>query len=290
MIQTTIWKKRKKMKSEPYVLVEENLSHAWARVMLHLLSKGVSEVSPLVVNIHLTNNQPVEAEAVRALADIELAKFGKPLCETTAGTIFPKSLWTPAAGPEALFTRYDRILPRLRKCPLNHYGIYFERLIKHGGSVNQLDHILKTWKKGNHRRSALQALIFDPSRDHTDQRMRGFPCLQQVMFVPEPDGLVVSGVYGVQYIFDRAYGNYLGLCRLGQFMAHEMGLPLIRLQCVTTIAELGTPNKAQLQPLAAALNDLVPDAEYEASSVRSNSGRNLTPSLFDHQENYANSR
>ena len=34
----------------------------------------------------------------------------------------------------------------------------------------------------------------------------------------------MTGFYATQYVVERAYGNYLGLCRLGEFMAHEMGL------------------------------------------------------------------
>ena len=38
--------------------------------------------------------------------------------------------------------------------------------------VNQLEHIIQTWHKGNHRRTALQAGLFDPLKDHTDQPVR----------------------------------------------------------------------------------------------------------------------
>lgn len=258
------------MKAEPYIVQEKNVSLAWAKVMVKLLTKGTQEISPLVVNIDMPVNadtpdgEPVETSAIRQIADEALEASGKPLCLTTANTIFPKSLWVPGAGCEALFERYGRVLPRLRKVSQNCYGIYFERLIRHGGQINQLRHILETWSGGNHRRSALQAITFDPAQDHTNQRMRGFPCLQQVMFVPDGENLIVSGVYGVQYIFDRAYGNYLGLCSLGQFMAHEMGLRLTRVQCVTTIAKLGGINKSDLTKLEQRLSLAV---EAEKNSI-----------------------
>ena len=37
-------------------------------------------------------------------------------------------------------------------------------------------------------------------------------------------------------MYERAYGNYLGLCRLGRFMAHEMGLTLSQIVCIATPA------------------------------------------------------
>jgi hypothetical protein len=77
----------------------------------------------------------------------------------------------------------------------------------------------------------LQASIFDPGRDHVRNAQLGFPCLQQVHFVPENGGLAVHAFYATQQLFDKAYGNWLGLCHLGQFMACEMGLRLVRLNC-----------------------------------------------------------
>ena len=138
----------------------------------------------------------------------------------------------------------------------NKYGLYFERLIGFGcdkegkQGVNQLEHILSTWKRGNHRRTALQASLFDPRKDHTHQQRRGFPCLQHVSFSPtNTGGLAVTGFYATQYVVERAYGNYLGLCRLGEFMAHEMGLKLDRMTCIATPGKRDRP-KYQLHTLA----------------------------------------
>ena len=110
-----------------------------------------------------------------------------------------------------------------------------------GKGLNQLAHVISTWRKGNTRRSALQAGIFDPLSDHTHGPYLGFPCLHQVSFVPgRGDSLSVVGYYGRQYILERAYGNYLGLARLGRFMASEMELQLTRVTCVAGAATLGS--------------------------------------------------
>jgi hypothetical protein len=50
-------------------------------------------------------------------------------------------------------------------------------------------------------------------------------------------------------VFDRGYGNYLGLCRLGSFMAGEMGLTFRQLTCVVSCAELGTLSKGDAKGL-----------------------------------------
>jgi thymidylate synthase len=100
-----------------------------------------------------------------------------------------------------------------------------------GKRRNQLQHVIDTFKRGNKRRSALQASIFNPHVDHTHQPRQGFPCMQHVHFMPEDDGLIITGVYATQYIFEKAYGNYLGLYHLGKFMAHEMGMKLLQVRC-----------------------------------------------------------
>ena len=112
----------------------------------------------------------------------------------------------------------------------------------------------------------MQAAIIDPALDHTNSQQLGFPCLHQVAFTPDGDaGLAVTGFYATQYLFDRAYGNYLGLCRLGRFMAHEMGLKLARMTCIASVAQRGTPGKSELQPLVEELEKLLGDAEGNRS-------------------------
>ena len=253
------------------MLVEEhNVSVAWARVFLRVLQE--EEVSPVVVVIRdMAIEGPEELSEVRNSLDELLEEDGKGLsCNTVANTIFP-SIWNPNAERQELYDRYERILPRLRKDRRNKNGLYFQRLISYGGdeesgnSVNQLEHIIQTWHKGNHRRTALQASLFDPRKDHTDQRQRGFPCLQQVSFAPCGDGgLSITGYYATQYVVERAYGNYLGLCRLGQFMAHEMGLKLDQMVCIATPVKLERPKKT-IKGLAERVGKALKDFEYERS-------------------------
>ena len=242
--------------SSSLTIEEDNLSVAWARAFVSVMDAG--EIAPLIVVIRgFDNGKPAEVEAIRGLLDTALGADAKGLsCREVANTIFPISLWNPHADRHLLYDRYYRILPRVVRARRNRYGVYFERLIAFGhdarfqDGVNQLEHIIQTWHGGNHRRTALQAAIFDPKNDHTNQRQRGFPCLQQVVFAPEgSDGLSVTGFYATQYIFERAYGNYLGLCRLGHFMAHEMGRQLTQVTCVASPAKF-VKSKSSLQGLA----------------------------------------
>jgi hypothetical protein len=241
---------------------ETNLSHAWAQAFLEAAAPGGGEISPLIVTVTgFIDNRPIETPSIRRMLDQALLGNKRSLCESVASTIFPQSLWNPSAGREQLFQRYKDLLPVLKQLePSNKYGLYFERLIAFGSGpekVNQLDHIIRTYLGGNHRRSALQASVFDPSVDHTNQPRRGFPCMQQVAFAPCGNGeMAVTAFYAVQHLFEKAYGNYLGLCHLGHFMAQELGLLLTRLTCIAGVAKLGDVNKRDIQKLCQELKAL----------------------------------
>ena len=255
--------------NNPMLTVHEpNLSSAWAKAFLAASAPGVSALAPLVVVIDLNGGPIKEYPAVRCEVDAFLKLHSKHSCAETASTIFPKTLWNPHASRHQLYSRYLNILPRLKKVPANHYGIYFERLVSYGGTKsNQLEHLISTYLGGNHRASALLASVFDPSRDHTNQKQRGFPCLHQVTFTPLNAGeLGVTGFYATQYLIDRAYGNYLGLANLGQFVAHEIGRQLTRVTCVASRATIGDFSKEEARPLAEHLQLLISAAEAEEQS------------------------
>lgn len=243
------------MSNKPLLVEESDIARAWAKVMLTLLEPGVEELSPVVVRLYFNEDGPTEDSAILSIVEAELARYEREPTRTNASTIFPESLWVPERGHAAMVQRYMKILPKLKKLhPMNRRGMYFERLVSYGPNrVDQLEHILDTWQKGNHRRSELQATLFDPSLDHSDQPLKGFPCLQHVTFNHDKKGLTVIGYYGVQYIFDRAYGNYLGLCRLGRYMAHYMDVPFVGLVCVSGIAKRGKPEKIDLAGFGAEL-------------------------------------
>lgn len=238
----------------PIFISKANLSEAWAEAFSTLTRPGVEDILPLVVNISGSNGGPPEQQAVRDLLDAALATNAKCCrCDTTANTIFPRNLWLrhQGVGRGAFFTRYlDHVLPRLKKADSrNRRGTYFERLISYGGK-NQIEHILAIWSGGNHRRSALQAMVFDPSRDHSNQPRMGFPCLDHVTLTHDHEGgLSVTALYATQFVFDRAYGNYLGLCRLGEFMAGQMGLTFRQLTCIAGFATVGSLSKTEATKL-----------------------------------------
>lgn len=233
------------MTKGPVVIEHDNLSCAWSLAFNEIINAPSHEIVPLAVCVSgFDNNVVREDNRIRAFLDSELKARGKQSIRTVASTIFPSSLWNPSNPPDVLYNRYRRILPQLRKCRKNWYGVYFQRMIDFWAkdcpcAINQIEHVLNTREEGNSRRSAYQISILDPTRDHTDQPRRGFPCLQQVSISPYGQNeLAVTGFYATQTLFERAYGNYVGLCELGRFFAHQWDLRLARVTCITSIAKL----------------------------------------------------
>jgi len=154
-----------------FVAKSTSLSLAWAEVFVHLLDRGVTELSPAVITISDFD----ERSLPRQIPEIQMTidAFNKQPSRTIASTIFPNSLWMPEAdnNDERLYSRYDRIWKTIAKCPANNKGVYFRRLMAYlpegmpaeSKPVNQLKHVVETFRGGNHRHSALQASIFDPT-------------------------------------------------------------------------------------------------------------------------------
>lgn len=264
------------MAPPPVVIDDTNLSRAWARLVLQVLDGAGTEVAPLILSLSGFTDNGVAAEdsAMRQALDKLLKRKGRLAVEDVAFTIFPQRLWDMSRGDRTrLFTLYRATFPRWQAMnrKANGRGLYFERMIMYGRGPydgNQLEWILSQSSRKGVRRSMLQATTFDPGRDHVASAQLGFPCLQQVSFEPTTAGLVTNAFYATQQIFDKAYGNYLGLAQLGAFMAHEMGMPLARLNVMVGIAKLDriTKSDADFAPLVAAAHALV--ASPTAPAVR----------------------
>ena len=242
------------MNSALLTVEDPNLSYAWGKAFLRVMERGVDEIMPLVVTVKIDpSGLPVEEPQIRRALDRALVERDEDDCQAVANTIFPASLWNPGQSRSELYQRYQQLLPRLRRnYPENRNGLYFQRMIVYDDErpVNQLEHVITTYRGDNHRRSALQLALFDPHADHTHQRQRGFPCLQSVTFTPHGHGeLGIMGYYPLQTLFAKAYGNYLGLAQLGRFAAHELDLRFTRLTCVAAVATRGGVPKRDLSCL-----------------------------------------
>ncbi|MFO0824972.1 MAG: hypothetical protein U0792_17935 [Gemmataceae bacterium] len=134
---------------------------------------------------------------------------------------------------------------------------------------NQLEFVINTCKPGC-QRMALQISIFDPVRDQTDARQH-FPCLQHVTFVPDfaRGTLAVNAFYALQLLYMKAYGNWLGLMRLGAFVASQTKpqLRFERLNCFAGIQKMTSESRPRSGALLNRLTAIAQSCVGEAAEV-----------------------
>lgn len=251
--------------AKPQVIQSSNISEAWGRVFMEAMNGTPRTRTPVVLSLAgFSGELPDEDAGIRLAVDEALRQCEKNTVTVSGMTIFPYSLWHNRGRPpwgnfHPLCVK--KFFPRLKACDArNRLGTYFERMMNftglrgsQGKTVDQLGFIIELLKNSRRwpRQSALQLSCFDPAKDHTGQPVRGFPCLQQVGLSHDGDKrIAVHAFYPTQYIFDRGYGNYLGLCHLGSYIAHQTGLQFARLNCYIGEPHLGDVNKRDLAVLA----------------------------------------
>ena len=237
-----------KTDGQPVTIVADNLSLGWAKVMIELTRPGVTRITPLTLVIRGFDANGVAAEIteIRSAVDDFLEAQGKRDTENVAWTIFPQRYWEISGGDrEAFFDLFIESFERVQYFnPRNNKrGSYFQRLVDLNGGgkgPNQLK-----WMLDDHhahprarRTSKFQATTFDPARDHSSASLLEFPCLQQVSFTFDDGALHLNAFYATQQIARKAYGNYLGLARLGAFMATQMKLRFEQLNIFVGMAQM----------------------------------------------------
>lgn len=234
--------------AQPRTIIADNLSAAWGRAMLELTQAGVTKITPMTLIIRGFDHEGKAAEVpeIREALDAFLVAQGKRDVENVAWTIFPQRTWEIAGGDrDAFFDLFIDSFQRVQQFnPRNNKrGSYFQRLVDFRGGgkgPNQLKWILEEYEEHPkaRRTSKFQATTFDADRDFTSAGQLEFPCLQQLSFTFDDDALQLNAFYATQQIARKGYGNYLGLARLGSFMAREMGLKLEQLNVFVGVAKM----------------------------------------------------
>ncbi len=258
--------------ANPVLIESANLSAAWGRTMLHAWKQSGTASAPMVLSVsRFVPSLPPEDQEIRNAVDQELLRCGKVSVRISGMTIFPYDTWCRRGRPPCReYSDFctQKLLPRMKaQDRRNQKGTYFERIMAYTGinskgarRVDQLSTVVDLIRNGNRwpRHSALQIACFDPAKDHTGQPVRGFPCLQQIGIAREGErGIALNVYYPTQYIFDRGYGNYLGLCHLGAFIAHETGREFVRLTCFVGQPQRGTVTKSALRGLIHLLEEKI---------------------------------
>ena len=241
---------------------ERNLSYAWLRAMDHLL-----EVGGTATNFCVAFSDYSEEQSIREALDSFIAAHraeGRTRGEmyavsTVANTIFPVALYRSGSpGAESrrrlyeLHARAMRVQRRMRA-----KDNYFNRLVSWPGSnepLNQLEALVLKLagevKARSSKSSRYEVGVEHPEFDAVtlggdvrvqspehDKSPMGFPCLSHLSFTLVGGKLDLTAVYRNQHFIARAYGNYVGLARLVEFVADESGCTPGEILCVATHAD-----------------------------------------------------
>ena len=156
------------------------------------------------------------------------------------------------------------MLPKIRRRDAgNRYGTYFERMIRFGKTaphINQLEHLFGIWETVK-RPTAYQLNISIRHGIIRGSRSGDSRASSTSLSRPSVWGRCRS-LRPIRAVpLERAYGNYLGLYRLGKFVAGELKLDLTQLTCVVGIGLPGDKSKRVLRELSEALKPHMIEAD-----------------------------
>ncbi|MGW0846919.1 hypothetical protein ACWD26_43760 [Streptomyces sp. NPDC002787] len=244
-----------------------DVTRAWIAACNALDRKDNPSRTGLQTVVRITDPTTDDTGFRTELDRLRTAKRHEPI-DTVAGTLFPAGLAARAADHADLVSRYRAMYPRLKKFPGNAHGTYFGRLVAYPGvkktDIDQVGNIISRLRKQASGKGPMTAayeadlahpddgdvpaelLVHAADRDNL---YRGFPCLSHVSFQLDRDGRVhAAALYRSHYMFERAYGNYLGLGRLLAYIADQADLAVGTLTVVAGHAHLDGPITA-IRPL-----------------------------------------
>ncbi|MEL1135559.1 thymidylate synthase [Desulfitobacterium sp. THU1] len=236
----------------PQLIIEESFQTAWAKAII-ALSKNRWELWNLVVQIKnpsMLNSTMHEEMRKFALSHKKLIEPDK-----VAYTIFPfKSYKSGITTREKLYKAYWRYFKITRKMEHSGWGTYFERMIRYPTTAGEVDQLGSIIDNINSRRTNYCAahviMIPQPNRDLN--KIMGAPCLNYLTIQvenPEDHRKIINllAVYRNHDFRSRAYGNYLGLCKLLHYIAKETNSSMGSLTCVSSHADVPNDKRKLLQ-------------------------------------------
>ncbi len=218
-------------------IVAENVSSAWLEAVVFIIKQPNSHCNNLMVDIKnpISRNINIEQKYKEFCENNGIKHFSIP-----ANTIFPqKSYQILGNDRKKLYSKY----PKLHEVLKGRWGSYFGQMIgwKLKGSmdepINQLEQIItKINARDKVYRNAYTIQITNP-KDHTSY-IRGGPCLHYITLQLERNPKVMNmlALYRNHDFARKAYGNYVGLGRLLEFLSKETEFSVGSLTCVSSNA------------------------------------------------------
>lgn len=225
----------------PNIISKESFQLAWIDALKHLERKNW-RLRNLIIQV--TN--PSAFNDVIHQKVVNFARSNNILTpKHVAYTIFPHNIYRAKKSANELFVAYnrrggfyERIKRRSRKI---RWGTYFKRMTHYKTNskiINQLKEIIEAINTRERISKATYTIIIQNLGKETIQP-RGAPCLNFLIVQLEPKPKKTLGIlciYRNQDYLERAYGNFLGLCNLLNFLANETNSVPGPLTCVVSHA------------------------------------------------------
>lgn len=252
------------------VIHGDNLSVAWARTAIAVAAEDKHKACHVITRIA---DPTTEDPRIREMVDGILAERDLAPTSTVANTLFPRALVRQTPDPEALGKRYMDLLPTIKHLDSeNARGTYFERLVNYAtpnGHLNQLAELVRRFKvevaaaeksstgpktaryEVGFEQLAASLPVLEAERDTNPI---GFPCLSMLSFQLDGGHIHAIAHYRSHYLFQRAYGNYLAVCRLLCYVSEQVGLTPGRVTVVAGYAQVDRYRKSSVDVLDEYLN------------------------------------
>lgn len=231
------------------VVEGNNISDAWLKTIQFLLANN-GESFNLIVQI----KNPLKIDSKIDKEYQSLCKRKNTLSvKDVSYTIFPWNFYIGRLcrkNASKLYEKYiSRYFPRIMRRS-KRWGTYFHDMInwqarKGGDSRNQLSSVIAKIRKSGKRvmKAAYWIQITSPLRQFGQPT--GARCLQQIMLQLEnrPKRINMLALYRNHDYLQRAYGNFVGLGQLLQFICEKVKYKVGILTCISSHAYIGNIRK-----------------------------------------------
>lgn len=237
----------------PHVVQEDSIQQAWLETVRLLMARKW-ELRNLIVSIRkpFDTLYDVHNRYERLCNDLGILNP-----RHVAYTIFPASFATGKTA-ESLFDAYNRSSGLFHRISTK-WGTYFRRLTHYDSKkaiVNQLERVVTALKRDKAASKAMSAaytmILQEPGGETT--KPRGGPCLNYLALQVEkgnPSRIGLLAVYRNHDFLAKAYGNYIGLANLLQFICNESGYSMGPLTCISSHAYIDSHKRALTEFLEA---------------------------------------
>ncbi len=242
---------------------------AWFAAMEHLNKQDDKSDINIVLEIESPATASDLSRKIKRDFNQLLVEADQYPIHTVAETIFPGEEYR-RHGPEGVFDVYpNEVYPIIKKESANSRGTYAHRLVRginnKGEECRPLENCIDRMKS-EMEKPATKRAIYEISLENVDtipvnrndNLYMGFPCLSHLSFklMKHESKVHLTAVYRSHYYVIKALGNFLGLARLMDFVAREVGVEIGTLVCLSTFAVMDTPTGLGQQKIQKFINDI----------------------------------